>query len=162
METVRPKYTAIAQRDGSWWVIRVPDVSDIFTQARRLDRVESVARDAISLMLEVPADSFDVDVVERLDPPTQEAIDDVVAARAAVAALKRSAGNKTRDIVLSLHQSGYPQRDIGRLVGISHQRVAQLLATASEASDASASSAGHRGLRPSRGQIVHGRPATSR
>jgi len=130
VETVRPSYTALAERDGSWWAITVPELEGVFSQARRLDRVEYMARDAISLMLEVPADSFDVEVVENHEPPTQEVIDDIVAAREAVAALKRSTANKTRDAVLALHEIGYPQRDIGRMVGISHQRVAQLLASA--------------------------------
>jgi len=125
--TVRPRYTAIAERDGSWWVITVPEVDGIFSQARRLDRVEYMARDAISLMLEVPPDSFDVDVVENHDPPTQEVIDDIISLREAVAAMRRETADRTRDAVLSLHDSGYPQRDIGRMVGISHQRVAQLL-----------------------------------
>ena len=46
--------------------------------------------------------------------------------------MKLETGNKTRDAVLALHESGYPQRDIGRMVGISHQRVAQLLASATK------------------------------
>ncbi len=132
VETVRPRYTAIAERDGTWWVITVPEVDGIYSQARRLDRVEYMARDAISLMLEVPPDSFDVEVVENHDPPTQEVIDDILSIREAVAAMKRETGNKTRDAVLALHESGYPQRDIGRMVGISHQRVAQLLARGSK------------------------------
>ena len=126
--TVRPRYTAIAERDGGWWAITVQEVGGVFSQARRLDRVEFMAREAISLMLEVPPESFDVDVVENHDPPTQEVIDDIVAAREAVAAMKRESGARTRDAVVALHESGYPQRDIGRMVGISHQRVAQLLA----------------------------------
>lgn len=68
----------MAQRDGSWWAITVPELDGVFSQARRLDRVEYMARDVISLMLEVPADSFDVDVVENHDPPTQEVIDDIL------------------------------------------------------------------------------------
>ena len=127
--TVRPRYTAVAERDGAWWAITVPEVDGVFSQARRLDRVESMAREAISLMLEIPPESFDVDVVENHDPPTQEVIDDIIAAREAVAAMKRETGTRTRDAVLALHESGYPQRDIGRMVGISHQRVAQLLAS---------------------------------
>ena len=127
--TVRPRYTAVAERDGAWWAITVPEVDGVFSQARRLDRVESMARDAISLMLEIPLESFDVDVVENHDPPTQEVIDDIIAARETVAAMKRETGTRTRDAVLALHESGYPQRDIGRMVGISHQRVAQLLAS---------------------------------
>ena len=132
VETLRPRYAAIAQRSGAWWVISVPELSGVHSQARRLDRVEYMARDAISLMLEVPADSFDVEVVENHDPPTQEVIDDILSIREAVAAMKRETGNKTRDAVLALHESGYPQRDIGRMVGISHQRVAQLLARGSK------------------------------
>ena len=130
---MKPRYTAIAERDGNWWAITVPEVDGIFSQARRLDRVEYMARDAISLMLEVPPDSFDVVVVENHDPPTQEVIDDIHSIREAVAAMKRETGTKTRSAVLALHRSGYPQRDIGRMVGISHQRVAQLLASAPKA-----------------------------
>jgi predicted RNase H-like HicB family nuclease len=132
VETMRPRYTAIAERDGTWWVITVPELPGVFSQARRLDRVEHMTRDVISLMLEVPADSFDVEVIENHDPPTQEVIDDIIAAREAVAAMKRETGTKTRDAVLALHESGYPQRDIGRMVGISHQRVAQLQASATK------------------------------
>lgn len=124
---VKTKYTAVAQRDGSWWAITVPELDGVFSQARRLDRVEYMARDAISLMLEVGPDSFDVEVVENHDPPTQEVIDDIVSIREAVAAMRRETADRTRVAVLSLHDSGYPQRDIGRMVGISHQRVAQLL-----------------------------------
>jgi predicted RNase H-like HicB family nuclease len=125
---MKPRYTAEAERSGGWWSITVAELPGVFSQARRLDQVEYMAREAISLLLEVPSDSFDVDVVENLDPPTQEAMADIIAAREAVATLKRSTTTKTRDFVQSLHESGYPQRDIGRLMGISHQRVAQLLA----------------------------------
>ena len=125
---MRVKYTAVAERDGNWWAITVPEVRGVFSQARRLDRVEYMARDAISLMLEVPPDSFDIEVIENHDPPTQETIDDILSIREAVARMQRETRDRTRDAVLALHERGYPQRDIGRMVGISHQRVAQLLA----------------------------------
>ncbi len=129
---MRPKYTVIAERDDAWWIISVRELDNVFSQARRLDRVEYMARDAISLMLEVPPDSFDIEVIQNLDPPTQEQIEAVQAVREAVASWKRRSAETTRETVRSLHESGYPQRDIGRLVGISHQRVAQLLAGAGE------------------------------
>lgn len=132
VDGVRPKYTATAERDGGWWAITVRELDGVFSQARRLDRVEYMARDAISLLLEVSPDSFDVEVVESHDPPTQEVIDDILSIREAVAAMKLETGTKTRDAVLALHKSGYPQRDIGRMVGISHQRVAQLLGSAAK------------------------------
>jgi len=78
---VGPTYTATAQRDGSWWAIRVVELPGVFSQARRLDRVEYMARDAISLLLEVDPGSFDVVVREQLDARTRGAIDDAVQAR---------------------------------------------------------------------------------
>ncbi len=56
------RYTVRAQRTGDWWAIDSPDVPGVFSQAKRLDRVEEMAREAIALLLEVPADSFEVDV----------------------------------------------------------------------------------------------------
>lgn len=128
VETMRPKYTVIAHRDGSWWAISVRELDNVFTQARRLDRVEYMARDAISLLFEVPPDSFDIEVIQNLDPPTQEQLEDVKALREAVVEWRRRWKETTSETVRSLAASGYAQRDIGRLVGISHQRVAQLLA----------------------------------
>ncbi len=130
--TMKPMYTVIAERDGDWWAISVRELNNVFSQARRLDRVEYMARDAISLMLEVPPDSFDIEVIQNLDSPTQEQLELVKDVREAVAIWKRRSSETTRETVRSLAASGYPQRDIGRLVGISHQRVAQLLAGAGE------------------------------
>ena len=49
-------YTAVARRAGDWWAISVPELKGVHTQARRLSRVEAMARDAIALMLDVPPD----------------------------------------------------------------------------------------------------------
>jgi predicted RNase H-like HicB family nuclease len=125
--SVKPKYTAVARRSGRWWAITVPELDGVFSQARRLDGVERMARDAIELMLEADPASFDIEVVQDLDPPTQDELEDLRAVREAAAALQRRANGRTREFVLDLHRSGYPLRDIAQLIGISHQRVAQLL-----------------------------------
>ena len=126
--TMRPKYTAMARRSGRWWAINVPELDGVFSQARRLDGIELMARDAIALMLDVDPASFDIDVIENLEPLTEDQLEDVRAVREAAAAMQRRANGKTREFVMDLHRSGYPLRDIAHLVGISHQRVAQLLA----------------------------------
>lgn len=125
--TMRPVYTAEAERSGGWWAITVPELRGVFSQARRLDRVEYMARDAIALFLDVASHSFDVVVHEVLDAPTQRAIDDAIATREAAAVTQRTATARSRAAVLVLHRQGLPQRDIGRLLKLSHQRVAQLL-----------------------------------
>jgi hypothetical protein len=87
-----------------------------------------MARDAIALMLEVPADSFDVEVVPALPAPFGDEVrqarrlrDEADRRQAdASEAMRRAAS----DLVLG---AGLTVRDAGRLLGLSYQRVAQLL-----------------------------------
>jgi hypothetical protein len=66
----RPKYTAVARRSGRWWAIAVRELDGVYSQARRLDGVERTARATIALVMDVDPASFDINVVENLDPPT--------------------------------------------------------------------------------------------
>ncbi len=65
---VMNRYTAVAEHAGAWWAITVAEMPGVFSQARRLDNVEHMARDAIALMLDVPPESFEIDVRQVLDP----------------------------------------------------------------------------------------------
>ncbi|MDQ6900484.1 MAG: type II toxin-antitoxin system HicB family antitoxin, partial [Candidatus Dormibacteraeota bacterium] len=61
MSTERRAYLAEAVRDeDGWWIVEVPEVDGAMTQAPRLDQVEEMAREVVALLLELPADSFDV------------------------------------------------------------------------------------------------------
>lgn len=121
-------YTVRCQRSGGWWAITIPEVPGAFTQARRLDQVESMARDVIGLMLGVPEDSFGIQVATVLDDRAQKVLEQVDKAkgaaedarREAVVAMDRAARTLVRDEGLSL-------RDAGRLLGVSFQRVSQLV-----------------------------------
>jgi hypothetical protein len=46
----------------------------VHTQTRRLDQGEGLTREAIALLLDVPADSFDVRVEPRLDPDIEATV----------------------------------------------------------------------------------------
>lgn len=125
------KYTASCVRSGNWWAVTVPEIKGVFTQARRLDQVEAMARDAIALMLEVDPASFDIEV--RPDVP-----DEVLRARQARGALRqaeRSAEEATRSAAEDLLQKGYTVRDVGALLGISPQRVSQIVRSQSSESE---------------------------
>lgn len=55
-------YRADVRRDDDgFWVIHLPEL-DIATQARSTDEIEYMARDLIAIWLEVPADSFALDI----------------------------------------------------------------------------------------------------
>ena len=51
-------------RDDGCWVISVPELRGVFSEARRREDVEAMARDAVALYLDVPEDSFDLTIHE--------------------------------------------------------------------------------------------------
>lgn len=125
--TERTRYEAVASREGAWWVVRVPAIDSV-TQVRRLDRAEAMTRDLVHAITDEPSDAFDVTV----RPVLPEALGGLVAratdagARARVQQLEASIA--TRDAAVALDHAGMTVRDIGRLLGVSYQRVQQLLA----------------------------------
>jgi predicted RNase H-like HicB family nuclease len=123
---VRPNYVARAQRSGRWWAIDVPELRSVFSQARRLDQVAEMARDAISLFLEIPPDSFDVTVEPVLRPDVRGVVDAAISARRELLGKQAEAASKSRKAVQKLAELGLPLRDIGAVLEISHQRVGQL------------------------------------
>ena len=120
-------YTARAERDeGGWWVVTVPELDGVFTQSRRLDRVEDLARDAISLWLEVPPTSFNVELKATV-PKLDEQISRVDHLRREAERLREEATATSRELARELSVRGLTVRDIGQVLGISYQRAAQLL-----------------------------------
>jgi predicted RNase H-like HicB family nuclease len=115
-------YTAVCQRSGNCWSISVPEIKGVHSQARRLDQVEEMARDAISLMLDVPAESFAIEVRPELPPAAARA----VAARRAAKDAAREAEEGTTQAVRVLLDDGFTVRDIGAMLGLSPQRISQI------------------------------------
>jgi hypothetical protein len=101
----------------------------VYTQARTLDGVETMVRDAIAMLLQVDPQSMTIEV--RCEPPA-EARADVEAALARRADAERAqaaASDAMRRAVASLGKVGLTNRDAGRLLEVSHQRVAQIAAS---------------------------------
>ncbi len=120
---------AVAEWDGYAWVASIPDVPGAVTQAKRLDllpdRLAEVARlmtgdavgaDQILLKARVADRTLDLMAQE-----VTELEDDLNRVADALAA-------RRRQLVTELHDRGHTLRDIGVIVRLSHQRVAQLLA----------------------------------
>lgn len=121
-------YTAMATRSGSWWAIQVLELDGVWTQARRLDQVEAMARDAIALLLEVPEDSFTITVQVELPDEMRAALEELHAAKAKADSASAEASHVAQRTVQILHDKAHlPLRDIGQVLGISHQRAHQLL-----------------------------------
>jgi predicted RNase H-like HicB family nuclease len=67
-------YRAVARRTSNWWAIEVPGLPGVITQARYLDQVEEMVRDAIAAMLDVGPASVDVTVEPMLEGDVAEAV----------------------------------------------------------------------------------------
>lgn len=124
--TQRPTYTATCVRSDGWWAVEVPDVPGALTQARRLDQVEAMVRDAIATLLQVAEDSFDVVIQARLPRDLDRAVRRAQQARGDAEKAQATAGDATSTAAARLRDADLAMRDVGWLLGISHQRVAQL------------------------------------
>ena len=129
MEKVKRKtYTARCQRAGDWWAISVPELRGVHTQAHRLEKVEAMVRDAIALFLDVPPDSFDIRIEPVLPGDLQKKVGRVRKVRNEAEVLQREAATASAELAADLvHRAHLTVRDAGRVLGLSHQRVAQLL-----------------------------------
>jgi hypothetical protein len=111
-------------------MVHVPEV-DGLTQARRLADAGLMARELIAVTLDVPVEDIEVTV-------TVAAVDGIdVAAivatirdeRATAARLERDASARAAALARDLVAKGLPMRDVGSILGVSHQRAHQLAST---------------------------------
>ena len=125
---MKPTYGVTAVRSGRWWAIEVPELPGVHSQARRLDQVDAMAREAIALNLNVPEDSFDLAAQTDLASlgQLQASIEAALDARAAAAVAQDSASAAMRHAVAEIRSSGYTSRDAGMLLGVSNQRISQI------------------------------------
>lgn len=121
-------FTVTAKRAGKWWALEVPDVPGVFSQVRRLDQAEAMARDALATMLDVAPESFVVEVEPVLDDAARELLDALARAKEQLARVQRGVALAAqRAAVVLTRDDGLSMRDAGEVMNLSHQRVAQIL-----------------------------------
>ncbi|MEQ3554623.1 hypothetical protein WIS52_29505 [Pseudonocardia nematodicida] len=119
------KYHAHATRDGRYWMVHAPEV-DRYTQARTVDEIEPMARDLISIMTGSDAGSIELEVSVELPSSVQAKLDGVERSREVERAARSDAAAQLRSAALELKETGMSVRELGRVLGVSYQRAAQL------------------------------------
>ena len=125
------RYRVKAVRSGEWWAITVPALRGVFSQAKRLSRVEATAREAIAMMLDIDeAEVGQIEVEVQIFPPEAVAdlLDEVRRSTSIADEAAAAAARARREAVRLLSEAGLPMRDIGEILGVSHQRISQILA----------------------------------
>lgn len=113
METTT--FTALCERAGRWWTIRVPQVEGLTAQVRSLDQAEIMTRQSIARALGIPPESIKVEVIPDAPAPVAQALHARHAARQAAEA----AGQATRMALEALAREGYPFHDAATMLGLS-------------------------------------------
>jgi len=124
---VSTTYTATAAREGRWWVITVEGIG--VTQSRTLRDAPATARSLVAVMLDVDEGTVAVEVTPELDGTVA---DQVRSARDRVAALEREQAETaaaSRAAARALVDRGISGADAATILGVSAQRVSQLLAS---------------------------------
>ena len=124
-------YEVTVAREGRWWMIEIPEL-DGLTQARRLDDVEKMAREYIAVTLDIPVSQAAVSIsgIEVDGQDVLEAKALVEDLRRQVRQLEATVADLTREFASALVDASVPVRDVSNVLGVSHQRVSQLVQSA--------------------------------
>ncbi len=127
-------YRVIVERWGKWWTIEVPGVPGGHSQARRLDQVEATARELIAFQLDLPDSRIpEIEVVLEVHLPAELAAEVDAAKREAEAAKRDVEAARKREraalerAARTLTGASLTQREAAKVLGLSHQRVHQVL-----------------------------------
>ena len=107
------------------WLARAADIKGCHSYGRSLSEAEKNIREAIRLFEDSPV--FEVEAEYRLPRVARSAVSACQRARAVADLARDNATQATGEAARALSGIGLGVRDIGELLGISHQRVAQIL-----------------------------------
>ncbi|MGW4090059.1 hypothetical protein [Nocardia sp. NPDC004750] len=119
------KYHANVERGEKYWLVHVPEI-DQWTQARNLREVDEMARDLIALMEEVDPKSFEIEVTIKIPDEARKHWEFSRKLHELEAAIKSAAAAEAQIAARLLLDEGLTLREIGEVLGLSHQRAGQL------------------------------------
>lgn len=130
------EFRVTAQRSDGWWALEVEGPGlrrPAHTQVRRLDQVEETVRDLLALRFDTEVDgrlatTWQITVVPVLGEELAAEVTRTRELRREADRLRDDAVSHSREAARRLHEQGLPHRDIGALLGVSHQAVSKLLA----------------------------------
>ncbi|SDJ47190.1 hypothetical protein SAMN05192558_11671 [Actinokineospora alba] len=117
-------FHAEVSRDGKFWLIRIPEVGRS-TQALRYRDVRPMAAELIEIMGET--EEYELKVTVALPSAVEDHLARAEVLRAEAAQKNSEAAMESRAAVRELLSQGLSQREAGEILGLSFQRVNQLV-----------------------------------
>ena len=121
-------YQVDVVRDEGWWIMHawIPRTI-IYSQAKRIDDIELMIRDAIAGVLDVDPGSFAIELFFDLDSDVLEQVHRAREVSLQAAEVQERASRESRAAVHALREQGLTLKEAGYFLGVTPQRVAQLL-----------------------------------
>lgn len=120
-------YTSKVERTARGWVAQCAEVPGAISEARRLDQVGPYQREAIAWVTQTPIEDVEVTLNLVLAADTAELLESASEHQQRAQQLEHEAAAERRAAARELQSQGLPLRDIGTVLGVSHQRAHQLL-----------------------------------
>jgi hypothetical protein len=118
-------FTALVERAGRWWTVRVPQVEALAPfQVRSLEQAEMMARKHIADALRVSPESVQVDV--RTEASVLPAVAQALQARQAAIHAVETAARATRAAIEALLADGASFHEATVVLGLSPEEIAEL------------------------------------
>lgn len=123
----KKKYVAVYERDAvaDAWNVRIDGVEGCQTYGRSLRQAQTRIREALALWLD--REREDLTIEDRLPTSVSAVATQVARARHAAEAAGEKAQKQTSDAVRRLTDLGLSRRDAADVLGLSHQRIQQLV-----------------------------------
>ena len=119
------KYEVLARRWARGWELHIDGVG--VTQSHSLSDAEGMVRDYIALDTDVDRNSFDVVIVPEVGDGLDAHIEEVRRRIREAEQAQVQAAEGSRELVRQLAARGLSGRDTAKVLGVSPQRVSQLL-----------------------------------
>jgi DNA-directed RNA polymerase specialized sigma subunit len=119
-------YHAEVTRDGKFWLIRIPEIGRS-TQALRYKDVPVMASELIEIMEGISADAYNLHLDVVLPSEVKDHLARAEVLREEAAHKQSEAAAESRAAVRELLSQGLSQREAGEVLGLSFQRVSQLV-----------------------------------
>jgi DNA-directed RNA polymerase specialized sigma24 family protein len=119
-------YTAEVQRDGKFWLIRVLEINRS-TQALRYKDVAAMASDLIEIMEDVEPNDYDLHLKVLLPDAVKDHLARAEVLREEAKRANADSAKESREAVKELLAQGLSQREASDVLGMSFQRVNQLV-----------------------------------
>ena len=121
------RYVAVYERDpeSDAWLVHIKGMPGCLTYGRTLRQAEARIQEALAVWLD--RDPEGLDIASEWPPELEKVATSVLRARRDAAASAQAAGAATAKAAKRLARMGLSRRDTAEVLGISHQRVQQLL-----------------------------------